>query len=540
MNYTFNKMKNFVLKAFPFQVRIYIAFVLLLTPITLNAQYIDDEKQVQKMLTTEQMRSMVDTFSMDKIEDLFRNIENKEEVNYTVQTLHDALIGKQFITNSLVNDGYKYIQRPDTVKKKKKKGDFIKALAVGVLLGGTNQQVDKPKILYDTIRYCTKLVAASQTNQLIRAEDVNNKLMTLVEIENTGSTYWRKMFVLESPEGKKYKFPGSEFYLFDISTYLAYAEQKAQKEYLATRIKPATEYKPWTMHEDFNQWYISIYKNEALRPRLKEIQFISLDTGDAVDGLSVELADDNNEFVAVKFNNPNSKGKLKDLNAHWVVSTWLDYLTKTLGGRKVIRPKMGDGSGKDINNTVELEETLDKAVLSTNYGAEWICTDLYGDDYQKTKFRVCMKTESGRNLWLGYLYLPEFIKDYKLPWTLSDYNGRWYYEAKAYRQEEAATKAEWARDEAKKQREQEARKKRLIQKFGKKNADLIMANHPKTGMTLEMIKEMQYLIKVVDNNGNNITLSLQNLFVGECYRIIVRNNKVILVTNTFGGFDILE
>lgn len=121
MNYTSNKMKNFVLKAFPFQVRTYIAFVLLLTPITLNAQYIDDEKQVQKMLTTEQMRSMVDTFSMDKIEDLFRNIENKEEVNYTVQTLHDTLIGKQFITNSLVNDGYKYIQRPDTVKKKKKK-----------------------------------------------------------------------------------------------------------------------------------------------------------------------------------------------------------------------------------------------------------------------------------------------------------------------------------------------------------------------------------------------------------------------------------
>lgn len=536
-------MRKFVLKALSFQVKTCITLLLLLVPVAMNAQYIDDEKQVQKMLTVEQMRSVVDTFSMDKIIGLFENVYYKNAVNYTFQTLSEALIGKQFIANRLENDGYKYIQRPDTVKKKKKKkGDLIKTLAVGILLGGTNQQVDNPQILYDTIPYCMRLVEASQTNQLIRAEDINNKLMTLVGIEDTGSTYWRTVFVLKSPEGKEYKFQGSGFALFDISTYPAYAEQKAQKEYLATRIKPATEYKPWTMHEDFNQWYISIYKNESLRPRLKEIQFISLDTGDAVDGLSVELADDNNEFVAVKFNNPNSKGKLEELNSHWVVSTWLDHLTKTLGGRKVIRPEMGDGSGKDINNTVEQEETLNKAVLSTDCEGIgfYIDNGFYGDDYQKTKFRVCMKTESGRNLWLGILFLPELVKDYELQRTLHGYNGRCYYEAEAYKQEVAAAKAEWARDRAKIQKKEEARKKRLIQKFGEKNAELIMANHPKAGMTLEMIKEMHYFVKIVGNNGNNITLSLQSLFGEECYRIIVNNNKLILVTSTFGGFDIME
>ena len=500
-------------------------FVLLLSATTVSAQYVDEEADVLKSYTVQQLVDTMNTLSMRDIIKMDNKI-NQGRASWSRENLHAALKQLElkwtggYDSTSLVNrdnpkfprevvmGGYKIVDTDST----------------------EGRYVPKEVLLeYDASLFRNSAFKISDLN--LNYNSSNPKCISYLDRSNVPSYLFKgkknPMFTVTDEDGNKYEFELGYITSFNPISYITLSEN--QKEEFKKGVKPATEYTLWDCKSDFGEWYMSIYNNESLRPKLKELQFISLMTGETVDGLQVEFADikktiggevviaKNAAFKAVVFPSNQTNGSAYQRNSEWIPSVEIDFLNNQFVGREVIKPN---------------PQTITKI-------KRFIVTDKIPEkkSYQ-TKFYLAAEMESGDKVVIEALSIKE-IQDLTVAsdYVHTDNTDNWY-DYKIYNEEvliPAKRRAEeWKKREAVRAKQRAANLQKYTQKYGEKMAKAIVEGRVIPGMTIDMITDdMGLSYQMINSSTIIVGPAIGGVMAFKMYKCAVANGKVTLVENIF-------
>lgn len=494
--------------------RQFVLFIMLLSAVTVSAQYVDEEADVQKSYTVQQLADTMNTLSMRNIIKMDNEID-QGRASWSHENLYAAL--KQL--------DLKWTGRYDSVYKKE------------VVMGGYN--LDDPDTIGGDIRYEEEYYDASIFRKsTFRISDLNlnydsSKPYRLSKLDKSNVPSYlfagkkEPTFTVTDEEGKKYGFDLKYLTCFNPSSYITLSEK--QKEDFLKGVKPAEEYTLWDCKSDFGEWYMSIYNNESLRPKLKEMQFISLMTGETVDGLQVEFEDINKTiggkkviaknaaFKAVVFPSNQTNGSLYRINEEWIPSVEIDFLNNQFVGREVIKPT---------------PQTITKI-------KRFIVTDKIPEKKSNSiKFYLSAEMESGDKVVVEALSIKE-IQDIELANRLvhTD-NTDYWYDYKIYNETvlipAQKRAAEWKKQEAVRAKQRAANLQKYTQKYGAKMAKAIVDGRVIPGMTVNMItEEMGLSYEMINSSTIIVGPAIGGVMVFKLYKCAVANGKITLVENIF-------
>lgn len=497
--------------------RQFVLFIMLLSAVTVSAQYVDEEADVQKSYTVQQLADTMNTLSMRNIIEMDNEID-QGRASWSHENLYAAL--KQL--------DLKWTGRYDTVYKKE------------VVMSG--YELDDPDTIdlgYGyTLRYEAEYDASIFRKSTFRISDLNlnydsSKPYRLSKLDKSNVPSYlfagkkEPTFTVTDEEGKKYGFDLKYLTCFNPSSYITLSEK--QKEDFLKGVKPAEEYTLWDCKSDFGEWYMSIYNNESLRPKLKEMQFISLMTGETVDGLQVEFEDINKTiggkkviaknaaFKAVVFPSNQTNGSLYRINEEWIPSVEIDFLNNQFVGREVIKPT---------------PQTITKI-------KRFIVTDKIPEKKSNSiKFYLSAEMESGDKVVVEALSIKE-IQDIELANRLvhTD-NTDYWYDYKIYNETvlipAQKRAAEWKKQEAVRAKQRAANLQKYTQKYGAKMAKAIVDGRVIPGMTVNMItEEMGLSYEMINSSTIIVGPAIGGVMVFKLYKCAVANGKITLVENIF-------
>ncbi len=497
--------------------RQFVLFIMLLSAVTVSAQYVDEEADVQKSYTVQQLADTMNTLSMRNIIEMDNEID-QGRASWSHENLYAAL--KQL--------DLKWTGRYDTVYKKE------------VVMSG--YKLDDPDTIdvgYGyTLRYEAEYDASIFRKSTFRISDLNlnydsSKPYRLSKLDKSNVPSYlfagkkEPTFTVTDEEGKKYGFDLKYLTCFNPSSYITLSEK--QKEDFLKGVKPAEEYTLWDCKSDFGEWYMSIYNNESLRPKLKEMQFISLMTGETVDGLQVEFEDINKTiggkkviaknaaFKAVVFPSNQTNGSLYRINEEWIPSVEIDFLNNQFVGREVIKPT---------------PQTITKI-------KRFIVTDKIPEKKSNSiKFYLSAEMESGDKVVVEALSIKE-IQDIELANRLvhTD-NTDYWYDYKIYNETvlipAQKRAAEWKKQEAVRAKQRAANLQKYTQKYGAKMAKAIVDGRVIPGMTVNMItEEMGLSYEMINSSTIIVGPAIGGVMVFKLYKCAVANGKITLVENIF-------
>ena len=531
--------------------RLSFLFVLLLSAVTVSAQYVDEKADVQKSYTVQQLVDTMNTLSMRDIIKMDSKIDegraswSRENLYAALKQLELKWIGRydsvdvnvkirnpkypkkkvaKFLTKSLLDGTPEYI---DSVYKKE------------VVMGGY-KIVDPDSIegsyvpMYGGGGLPLKYDASIFRKGTFRISDLNLVSNELSKLSENSSIYLSEnsheeepRFTVTDEEGKKYEFDLGYITSFNPSSYITMSEK--QKEDFLKGVKPAEEYTAWDCKSDFGEWYMSIYNNESLRPKLKEMQFISLMTGETVDGLQVEFKDINKTiggreaiaknaaFGAVVFPSNKTNGSLYEINEEWIPSVEIDFLNNQFVGREVIKPS---------------PETITKI-------KRFIVTDKIPEKKSNwIKFYLAAEMENGDKVVIEALSIKE-IQDLKVAnRNVFTFNTDDWYDYKIYNETvliPAKQRAEeWEKQKAIRAKQRAANLPRYTQKYGEKIAKAIVDGRVIPGMTVNIITdEMGLSYEIVNSSTIIVGPAIGGIMVFKLYKCAVANGKITLVENIF-------
>ena len=494
--------------------RQFVLFIMLLSAVTVSAQYVDEEADVQKSYTVQQLADTMNTLSMRNIIKMDNEID-QGRASWSHENLYAAL--KQL--------DLKWTGRYDSVYKK----EVV-----------TGYKLDDPDTIGgDMLRYEKEYYDASIFRKsTFRISDLNLNYdmsepyrLSKLDKSNVPSYLFagkkEPTFTVTDEEGKKYGFDLKYLTCFNPSSYITLSEK--QKEDFLKGVKPAEEYTLWDCKSDFGEWYMSIYNNESLRPKLKEMQFISLMTGETVDGLQVEFKDINKTiggkkviaknaaFKAVVFPSNQTNGSLYRINEEWIPSVEIDFLNNQFVGREVIKPT---------------PQTITKI-------KRFIVTDKIPEKKSNSiKFYLSAEMESGDKVVVEALSIKE-IQDIELANRLvhTD-NTDYWYDYKIYNETvlipAQKRAAEWKKQEAVRAKQRAANLQKYTQKYGAKMAKAIVDGRVIPGMTVNMItEEMGLSYEMINSSTIIVGPAIGGVMVFKLYKCAVANGKITLVENIF-------
>lgn len=538
--------------------RLSFLFVLLLSAVTVSAQYVDEKADVQKSYTVQQLVDTMNTLSMRDIIKMDSKIDegraswSRENLYAALKQLELKWIGRydsvdvnvkirnpkypkkkvaKFLTKSLLDGTPEYI---DSVYKKE------------VVMGGY-KIVDRDSILltrgsyvpmhggaglpleYDASIFRKGTFRISDLN--LNFESSNPNRLSRLDGDDVPSYYFEgkkdPTFTVIDEEGKKYEFDLGYITSFNPSSYITLSEK--QKEDFLKGVKPAEEYTAWDCKSDFGEWYMSIYNNESLRPQLKEMQFISLMTGETVDGLQVEFKDINETiggekviaknaaFSTVIFPSNKTNGSLYRINEEWIPSVEIDFLNNQFVGREVIKPS---------------PETITKI-------KRFIVTDKIPEKKSNwIKFYLAAEMENGDKVVIEALSIKE-IQDLKVAnRNVFTFNTDDWYDYKIYNETvlipAQKRAAEWKKREAVRAKQRAANLQKYTQMYGAKMAKAIVDGRVIPGMTVNIITdEMGLSYEIVNSSTIIVGPAIGGIMVFKLYKCAVANGKITLVENIF-------
>lgn len=503
--------------------RFLFLFVLLLNAMVVNAQYVDEEANVRKSYTVQQLVDTISTLRMYDIIEMDRAIDFRERRPlWSREDLHAAL--KQL---ELKWTGeYKTIDEKVQIEKPLK--------GVAKLLSKLAGSSYNPEYI-DSV-YTNEVIVQESRNYLYGpfekgefydSEPFKTGTFKIISINDENKPISKTKFTVADLNGNEYDFGLNDIKSFSPIGYVTIVEK--QKEDFLMGVKPAEDYTSWDCKSDFGEWYMSIYNNESLRPKLNEIKFISLRTGEVVDGLQVEFEDmretignevvvaEKASFGSVKFPSPMTDGAYSRLNVDWIPSVEIDYLNALLAGLEVIKPE-----------SVESPQIVTKI-------KRFIVTDKISYKGEPGSYYLAAEMEDGNKVAIGDLSIKELqdIQVAKDDMRHSDWN---WYDYKIYRETvlipQEQREAEWEKQKAINAKQRAADLQKYTQKYGSEIAEAIVDSRVIPGMTLEIItEEMGLSYKIL----NSSTIIVGPGFMGELlfdmYKCVIVGNKVKLVEN---------
>lgn len=532
--------------------RQFVLFIMLLSTVTVSAQYVDEEADVQKSYTVQQLADTMNTLSMRNIIKMDNKID-QGRASWSHENLYAALkqLDLKWTGRYDSVDVNVKIRNPKYPKKKAAKfltrtffdqtPEYIDSVyKKEVVMSG--YKLDDPDTIEVgngyTLRYEKEYDASIFRKSTFRISDLNlnynssnPNLLSKLDKSNVPSYLFagkkEPTFTVTDEEGKKYEFDLKYLTCFNPSSYITLSEK--QKEDFLKGVKPAEEYTLWDCKSDFGEWYMSIYNNESLRPKLKEMQFISLMTGETVDGLQVEFEDINKTiggkkviaknaaFKAVVFPSNQTNGSLYRINEEWIPSVEIDFLNNQFVGREVIKPT---------------PQTITKI-------KRFIVTDKIPEKKSNSiKFYLSAEMESGDKVVVEALSIKE-IQDIELANRLvhTD-NTDYWYDYKIYNETvlipAQKRAAEWKKQEAVRAKQRAANLQKYTQKYGAKMAKAIVDGRVIPGMTVNMItEEMGLSYEMINSSTIIVGPAIGGVMVFKLYKCAVANGKITLVENIF-------
>ena len=523
-----------------------------------NAQYVDEEANVRKSYTVQQLVDTISTLSMDDIIEMDRAIDELR-ASWSRENLYAALkqLDLKWTGRYDSVDVHVKIENPKYPKRKFAKflaknfseiPEYIDSVYKKEVVIGGYKEVDPDSIKagdpyearYDWRgRLHLEYDATIFRNNTFRISDLNlnynsnnpNRLSRLDNSDVPNYSFDGKKeptFTVTDKDGGKYEFELKYLNCFNPTYYIDLSEK--HKEDFIKGVKPANEYTSWDCKSDFGEWYMSIYNNESLRHKLKEMQFISLMTGETVDGLQVEFEDikktiggqtviaKNAAFSAVVFPSNQTNGYAYQINREWIPSVEIDYLNALLAGLEVIKPE--SVSSPQIVTKIKRFIVTDKISYKDNY---------------RVQYYLAAEMEDGNKVAIGDLSIKE-LQDIQVAkddmrnsgWNWYDY--KIYHETVLIPQEQR--EAEWEKQKAINAKQRAADLQKYTQKYGSEIAEAIVDSRVIPGMTLEIItEEMGLSYKIL----NSSTIIVGPGFMGELlfdmYKCVIVGNKVKLVEN---------
>ena len=509
-------------------------FVLLLSAVTASAQYVDEEAYVQESYTVQQLVDTMKTLSMRDIINMDNEIDQSSAF-WSRENLYAALKQLELKWTGEYDSVTMRVKIRNPRYPQKKVAKFL----MRTFFDQTPEYIDSVYKIAVVIGGRKVADPDSVESRYIDPNPFRNSTFKISDLNKKEST-----FTVTDEYGKKYEFDLGYITDFTPIDYITLTEK--QKEDFKKGVKPAEEYTLWDCKSDFGEWYMSIYNNESLRPKLKEMQFISLMTGETVDGLQVEFEDiskniggenviaKNAAFRAVVFPSTRTNGSAYRINREWIPSAEIDFLNNQFVGREVIKPT---------------PQTITKI-------KRFIVTDKIPEKQKSyaIKFYLAVEMENDDKVTINALSIKE-IQDLNLEVPGTTYGDDWY-DYKIYNEtvlipakQRAAKAAKWEKEEAirakqraaKWEKEEAIRAKqraenlqKYTQKYGEKMAKAIVDGRVIPGMTVDMItEEMGLSYQMLNSSTIIVGSAIGGVMVFEMYKCAVTNGKITMVENIF-------
>lgn len=501
---------------------------MLLGAMTANAQYVDEAANVQKSYSVEQLVDTMKTLSLSDIGTMDWRVDN-DAAPWSRENLHAAL--KQ-LKLKWVGPFGKQEEKVQIKNPKRKK------------LKGLNKFLSEEPEYIDSI-YHTEIVGGWGSPKY-DADIFKTGTFKITSIDNENVVIYNTGFTVTDENGNEYKF--HERYLNDFAPteYIAISE-KRQEEFMKG-VEPAKEYTPWDCKSDFGEWYMSIYNNESLRPKLKEMQFISLMTGETVDGLQVEfegikkniggkiVVSENAKFKAVKFPNNMTRGDYQWMNIYWIPSVEIDQLNTQLAGKEVIRPEFKSQYHDGKQDKPQIITKIKRFIVTDKE------TYHIGDGYYiniqnlpvSPKFCLAAEMEMGDKIAVGDLSIKEVqaMNVAKVEVLHDWYDYKIYNETVLIPAKQRA--AEWEKQKVELAKQRAADLKKYTAKYGAEIAKALVDYEVVRGMTLDMVtNEMGWVYEIYSTSGGSTIVIIGPAAFGKlaigAYKCVVVNNKITMV-----------
>lgn len=501
-------------------------FIAIVFSISVNAQYIDESTVVEKSKSITELISELNKGSMYTLFELDRNIR-EGKANYSLDDLNEAVKSVDYVGEDFINipTGKRIVYKVKIPGK-----SFL-----------SNKQFKDSIVSEVAIDY-----QLLKNNNLVNADTINGRVFRLHSFD--GPSFSKSSnFTMIDNKGIKYNFSNRAIDNFSTKIYRDSINSIIKE--LKGGIKPYDKYVEWNGKSDFSDWYVKIYNNESIRSKLNELKFISLKTGETVDGLNIVLGDkevmvgDKNtsikdsKLVKVNFNST-TNGGYDRLNIEWIPSNLIDLLNKNFIGLELIRPEYKSMRGQDKAESIS---TIKRFILTDKVDEH------VGDDYmvikgnKSDKVKLCLVAEmnSGEKVSISDIKVAK-IQEIPTPYIHVYHD---WLDNKVYQdilEQKRKYEEQLAKEAAESERINTQRKMKLIEsltpKYGNKIAVAIANGKIIPGMTLDIVRnELRRKTQIVSASAGTImvVVGIDSNWDGVIdiitERLVINGNKITLV-----------